>query len=417
MVKKSYITDYSENIELSRFNVEICVSKDRYIIYNTLKDRMIELDKEYYNYYKNIIVPEEWIKLRFLENGIWKNRLVDEIEDIKMINIKKRYSADELNIIIKVNEEYASKNKKSILEIDDENVKIIKKFIESKISEKKTKKICLKWYGRETLLNTEPIFRIEKLLRDEFKNVEIYSSLLTNGYFLDKSIVEKFSETNIKKFFINFENIRYRQESVKKVYEKIVNNIEYIIKNTDYTVEIVVNFGYKKDNVEFILSEMKKRNILFDDKLRFSINRSKEFNFRYEKEMFFEENIRKHAVNVLDFYKILYSYGKKISFENNICGNFESYLIETDGSINKIILDVGKNFNFGTIDEKGKLSIKKENYYNKVFDSSFKFNDCRYCKVLPWCNERFGFFKFSVKNRCIPEKYIFEDIIRLYYEK
>lgn len=89
MVKKSYITDYSENIELSRFNVEICVSKDRYIIYNTLKDRMIELDKEYYNYYKNIIVPEEWIKLRFLENGIWKNRLVDEIEDIKMINIKK----------------------------------------------------------------------------------------------------------------------------------------------------------------------------------------------------------------------------------------------------------------------------------------------------------------------------------------
>jgi uncharacterized protein len=47
----------------------------------------------------------------------------------------------------------------------------------------------------------------------------------------------------------------------------------------------------------------------------------------------------------------------------------------------------------------------------------FESKKCFDCKVMPWCMGGCGFLKVKKINECIPEKYIINDLIKLYYKE
>ncbi|WP_129407802.1 hypothetical protein [Marinitoga lauensis] len=81
--------------------------------------------------------------------------------------------------------------------------------------------------------------------------------------------------------------------------------------------------------------------------------------------------------------------------------------------LNEKYYKIYKNFYI----ENPKIEEKNEkNYYKKILRNPFS-GERLNCKVLPWCMG--GCFLLETKKleKCIPEKYILNDLIKLYYEE
>ncbi len=252
------------------------------------------------------------------------------------------------------------------------------------------KKVLLRWFGGEPLYNKNVIDIICNYLRS--KNVEFSSRMITNGYLLDDSVIEK------AKTLWNLDTLQITLDGPEKVYNKIKNYIyedtnafEIVCKNiekalkADFTVHIRLNMDFHNEKDLYDLADFLSEKYLNYKKLAV-----------YARLLFDEKDEFKHTLEekhiLIDKFVSLteYLYKKGLfryslasgSLKTHGCmaGKDHTALVMTDGRL-------GKCENHTEAEDWGSIYTDKIDYdmidkYRQVRD---EFSNCRQCPYLPKC--------------------------------
>lgn len=252
------------------------------------------------------------------------------------------------------------------------------------------KKVLLRWFGGEPLYNKEVIDIICNYLTE--KKVEFSSRMITNGYLLDDSVIEK------AKMIWNLDTLQITLDGTEKVYNKIKN---YIYKDTNafeivneniekalkagFTVHIRLNMDFHNEKDLYELADYLSAKYSDYEKLavyaRLLFEVENEFQHTLEEK---HELIDKFISLTEYLYKkglFRYSLASgSIKLHGCMAGNDHTATVMTDGRLGKCeshteTEDWGSIYtdyvDYGMIDK-----------YRKVRD---EFSYCKQCPYLPKC--------------------------------
>lgn len=129
-----------------------------------------------------------------------------------------------------------------------------KKTVDFIVEHCKGNKVKIKWFGGEPLYNTKAIDTIVNGIKE--KNIEFSSSMISNGYLLDKDTVKKAKELwNLKHVQITLDGTKNNYNKTKNYiysddsnpFETVLNNIGQCIENDIY-VNIRLNVSATNAN-------------------------------------------------------------------------------------------------------------------------------------------------------------------------
>ena len=129
---------------------------------------------------------------------------------------------------------------------------------------------------------------------------------------------------------------------------------------------------------------------------------------------------QEYATKLLEVYKIFLSYNiplprySPLLYTNCTFDSINTFLISPDLKIYQC--SAAENifdFEVGYIDEYGVMKLSTT-YFRKFVKDIFKKEKCINCKMIPLCYGGCSYLEGNKQNECIPEKYIFNDIIKLY---
>lgn len=233
------------------------------LIYNTLYNSLVRLNREEYEMYlgeKNI---DDWLRDEFIDNGLWIENDINEYS--KYLAFTKAYTvfaSRPLSITItttlKCNARCAYCYEKGVQQvdiIDDAEEKIIN-FIKKNMIQNN---VHLVWFGGEPLMNIAFMDSLSMRLREE--NINYASYIITNGSLLtDTIITEKFKLWNVMDMQITLDGSKGNYEKRKRYinpedgeYYKILNTIRAVAM-ADVFINIRLNIekNNRKDMIELL---------------------------------------------------------------------------------------------------------------------------------------------------------------------
>lgn len=255
---------------------------------------------------------------------------------------------------------------------------------------KNTRYFYLTWYGGEPLLHKKAIYKITNEIKK--LNINLKSSLITNGYLINDFFINSIKELNIYSIQITLDGLmeehNKRRPHVKNhnSFQKIIQNLD-LLKNryneNEIDISIRVNIDNKNSKNFFdVFTFLKKR---YGNFINVYPGIVKDWNLNIENSCFFNkndeinfilENYEKYQIKTLSFYP-------KIKIPCTAQRVYD-YVIGPKGELYKCWSDVGKpDFIVGNICE------KSTNYdlLTKYLVSIEAFNDpvCKECFFLPIC--------------------------------
>lgn len=229
-----------------------------YLIFNSCSLSLIRLDEE---------------KYYFLQNGNLNHFNEDELQKLFEMNFINSFENESKNIIEQHYSSNHSKNRFRLtiftttycnarcsycfqkgtkrlvptINIEQNIVKLIHK--------NRNKKIHIKWFGGEPLLNTGMISRISSQL--DTLDIDYSSSMISNGYLINQYI-DKVIDWKLKRIQITLDGINEKYNSVKNYKIKIDNNpfetvISGIKKLLSIGVFVSIRLNFDKTNIQDIL--------------------------------------------------------------------------------------------------------------------------------------------------------------------
>lgn len=395
-------------MKYSQFN-SVIPFNGKYALYNSLTQKVIflvpELNdllkaalnegieniKDYHPYFYNYLIANEFI----IDSSI------NEIEKIKIVN--DRISDNENEYLLTINPTmncnfkcwYCYETHIKDSKLSNSGIIRIKKFIKKTAVNPKIKKMPISFFGGEPLLYFEKnIIPIIDFYLDECKKNNIQTSIgfTSNGYLVDKGLIDYFLEREIKcSFQITLDGYKEDHDMVRYLntnkgsYDKIVENIHLLIES-NFPVSIRVNYTDNNiQNAEKIINDF--------------INVRKEIKEKYLVIDFHRVWQNGNGLNVdVPLQKIMdklrnngfYVDGKDSRMNNlkNPCyaDKKNSVVINYNGDIYKCTArDFTMENREGVLDEEGNL-IWENDSLNKRMNSKFKNKSCLSCKILPICN-------------------------------
>lgn len=237
-------------MEWSKYNVIIDGDDNNIIIYNSFSNALIVLDKEEFNRQKEKLPKDGML----VENGI----IVREKEEQNLL-LKYRFSKYKFNnkvptfyIVPTMDCNlscfycFEGENKKKEY-ITEETEKNIVNYIKSFHSDQ----IYIIWFGGESTLNINPIVRIYNELKKD--NIEIGSSMITNGTLLTEANIKKLVGVNLDNIQITIDGTKEQHDkrrfykNGKGTFDKIITNINTLIRTTD--IKITIQVTTDKNNI------------------------------------------------------------------------------------------------------------------------------------------------------------------------
>ncbi len=157
----------------------------------------------------------------------------DEILQIKFLKYLARYNKEIINLTIaptldcNFNCEYCFEENRIQEYMNDETENAIIEYINT-IGENKDVRIT--WYGGEPLLDKKRIYSISRKVQEKHN---LLSSIITNGYLLDKEFIDDLKNLNIISIQITIDGSedthnRRRPHKNGKSYNVIMSNLEYL---------------------------------------------------------------------------------------------------------------------------------------------------------------------------------------------
>lgn len=285
------------------------------------------------------------------------------------------------------------------------------------------KKVNFRWFGGEPLLNINPIFKIEEVIKKE--GIQGYSNITTNGYLLTDELLERLlNETRIRTLQITLDGIEEQHNLTRKLisgeptYKRICSNIIKAIEK-DFFVIIRINLNKNNQFIEPFLDEIERMNI---EKGKYSIhvNNAHEFDTSDKIKEFYFDTAQEYGTAYDKVQNCFMKYGYK--FPRNYvkkCGcAFEmpnTFLVDCDLKLYFCTSSEQDDFFCqGYISDEGEICTNK-NYLKRRDLSVFHDGECKNCILLPMCMGGCSYCRMKSGKYCIPEKYFFDDFVRKLY--
>jgi len=423
------------NIKHSFYNIVVHENNSHYV-YNTMSGYLILFDEDNYEIFKNLRINDDETIKKLLEIGFIVSEDITELDVVKFKHSCAKYNSTELALTLQTTNNcnfacpycYQVANE---AKLGSENILAIQKFIENKISNGVTK-ISIHWFGGEPLLNSEAIFELEHYLR-QIKNksnpLNIKNSITTNGYILNKDMFIKImNQTFIKDIQITFDGSEVIHNETRKLkdgsgtFKSLIDNLKenLLICDNDIKFSLRTNLNLRNiDVIEDYLKILKAENILNNKNVTLNFQQTHNFGVNNNKNIYFLSK-KVYSKELLKVYKLLLKYNLPIPKYSPLLAmhctfdSINTYLISPDlkvyhcsGSNNDIFTEISK------IDSQGKM-VKHSNYYSKYTRNIFNKEKCTVCKMLPLCYGGCSNLESINQDECIPEKYIFEEVVKLY---
>ena len=381
-----------------------------FYIYNTLSTAIAELDKDTYESFTcnnaNKIQNKE-IKNSLIEEGFLVPHNADEKLYYKHFfdNLRFGVGAKVFSLIIVPTYDcnlrcpycYEGNDKKKD-KISKEQIDIIYKFIENKLSESKDtipiKKIRVLMYGGEPLLCTNELcYLCEKISKiSEENHLETEYEMVSNLTLLNNTAISLINKYQIMTQVSidgtkEEHNKRRIYENGNGTYDLIISNLQKLLDNgLKKLITIRVNIDEANViNAEQIFKDLKP----YSDDIYFGFLTSyKGFNENYEHTCIEENSIASLSAHKLhkifddNGYEVPQRFGKKspcaINSENK-------FIIDNKLDVYKCEMLINQpECRVGTLNTDGELLLEP-NFYQQMSFSPFLFEECRECKFLPLC--------------------------------
>lgn len=416
----------------SLFNVSQKIAGDTYIIFNTLTQGLLEVDAKTYSQYEQVDFDSEPVCAKFLEYGFWIEEDCDEIAGLKVRHRRAKFAQDRVDLTINTTNNcnftcvYCYQDQVSRYMSDDVTDRISRFFVD-KINHN-LNSILIHWFGGEPLLHPEPIFKLERYLQTHFIGY-FTSQLTTNGYLLHEENIRRLSKTNIALLQITLDGVEAQHDQTRVLaggqgtFSTIVANVKRCLALWP-KVKIVLRININRLNedidefLEFLL-----RHGLQHDRIRLHISEAKNYkDSMTDTNRLFYGSIEEYAGKLLEIYKSLAKYGFPIpmySFRGYNC-DFDcinNFLIDTDGKLYQCKCEGPESpLYLGELAEDGIAQFRQRNLARKMLREPFEKDACLRCKVLPMCMGGCNYLEQLGREACIPEKYILDEVVALYYQ-
>lgn len=391
-------------LKISKYTREVKINKDYYLVHNLLSGSECLIGNNELNDINNFLsqsyteIPE--IVKRLCDLGV----LIDyDIDENSCLELKRKintysFSYNEVGFVIAPTMDcnarcfycYENKTRAKCYMSDDVAEKLIEYIKETAQGKKK---LFISWFGGEPLLCVKQIKEISAQLIDfcDKNNIEYYSELTTNGYYLDE-IAETLNELMVKDIQITLDG--YNEEYLKRknyiycsdAWERVVNNIFLVSK---LGIHITLRMNVDRLNLDSIKQATKF--LLTDNRWNENISvyyYPLESN-GFDNKRYFDEEEYEEVLTVL--YSFLYDCGYYKNREYALKFNqlslpcygvtLGTVAIDYDGYIYQCQhLLCQKEYAIGSIFNGIKINKNIINWYDgKVRD------ECENCIVLPLC--------------------------------
>lgn len=417
----------------SKFNV-ITKYNDNYIVYNTLNNSIIELNRDEYKKTINDIKKNQLsdVVLKMKEQGM----VIDENDELDIMKYNyKCMQYDKLNLSLTICPTmdcifrcpYCFESRKHGKMTEENQNKLID-FVKANI--KSYKSMDVLWFGGEPLM----AFDVIETLSKEFikickeNNIPYSAYIISNAYLINDNIAKKFVEYKISGIQITIDgpkDIHDTRRVLEKnigTYDKIVENIK-TLQNYDIRINIRVNID--KTNANNITS-------LFEDFDKKGLHKVK---FDFGHVLAYTENCKAISCTCLtkhNFSKTILNYAqelKKHNFPRNktknipesisiYCDAEKKYAYNIDHELNlyKCWNEVGDpTKTIGKLDEFERTELQRANERKYILWDPFASKKCSKCKYLPLCLGGCPFMGLKLrKNQCDKWKFVIKNIVKEY---
>jgi uncharacterized protein len=350
---------------------------------------------------------------------------VDELELLRQGMLISRYNTDYLGITIaptldcnfrciycyekdSIKQSYMdSETQNRIVELLKEKVKTIQQF-------------SVTWYGGEPLMALNVIENLSKQFIEICKeNDVVYNAgMITNGYLLTRSSVEKLNELNVSFYQVTIDgkpedhNVRRPLVGGKPTFERIMQNLK---DNIDIIPPVSLRMNIDKNNLKsgsFITNYLSEHGL--DEKVSPYLANTTNSNEAYDSpscmstEEFSDVDFE-HDVAIGEKMNIRSKYPRLI---HAYCGadSFASLVIDADGTLYKCWCDIGvDDRNIGNIKENG--GIFNQAYLNYMSYDPTSDKMCGECKLLPICMGGCPFLRLEKVDVCPIYKHKLENYL------
>lgn len=388
----------------SYYNFLYSASDSKYILYNSLSQSLIELDRNNYDMFiglpeKGIVKDEQLVPL--IDNGFIVDEDINELDVIKYFSKIQTYANHTLELVIAPTLNcnfgcpYCFETRKPQVmnkKVQDEIINFAKDFYDAGYS------LHVTWYGGEPLLNFEIIEFISESLINIFGD-KYNAGMITNGYLLEEEVVSKFKKLKIESVQITIDGTKSVHDerrfllNHKGTYDKIICNVKNSLKYKSTIFHIRINID--KNNIHMvdeILDDFKHQGLEGDNIIPY-LALIEEANDNTDK-------IENQCIPTVDFFKDEVTFNKKAvekKFINALnvfpevklgyCGmsNINNYVIDPKGYFYRCWEDIGiEKRSIGNI-LKNNEAYQTKNLLEIDKRNPFKFDKCNNCKMLPIC--------------------------------
>ena len=381
----------------SRFNL-IFEREGIYLIYNSLSNSFVELDKESYDLIRKLrpgdiadSLPDSLYEILKRIKGIVTDDS-HEIDKIRYISLKNRYNTDRLILTLNPTTscnfacpycfEYSHHGKTMTDEVENKIIDFIK-------SQSGVKELNVTWFGGEPLLAFN---RIESLTSKLLAlDLNYTAGIITNGYLMTKEIACNFDRLKISRVQITLdgpEDSHNRRRFLKNggsTFKKIINSIDTLIKCAP-TVKVLIRVNIDEENADAFLPLYDNLMERFEGKVSIypaftgdSTDKGTTCLFNKQQQQSFMFDIfQKRGLNLVGFYPTMFR------SECAVRGQ-RSYIIGPEGELYSCWNNVGNPDKiYGFVD--GKLTNEHELLKFKVTADALENAECQKCLLYPVCS-------------------------------
>ncbi len=417
---------------------------DSFLIYNALKNSLIEVNNLELNMINNLNFEEEnsQLVITLKEYGVIIEDDIDENKTVRILaeNRLKHLKKDHKNIVLTILPTFLC-NFKCIYCYESESIRKENKmmdeliqdqivgYIEKEFNEGK-KELTVLYYGGEPLIGISVIKRLHpkiKALCEQF-NIKAEYSMITNGILLTDEIIEYFSEQQINSLQITIDGTReihnkrrYYPAQPDKNYDILLQNIKKCIAK-DIKIQLRVNVDNENnESYKALIDDLIEKDIWDPRKIDIYLgwvhdNVCGQVPMDRQKFYETEEEFRQYKVfkfnelsNVKQA-KLQFNYPSLSSGSCSYTNLVESWTISPDGSIGRCWDCLSNDFDplcniIDLLDDKKRAEIKSLVSKNTIqFEDKEKLG-CLSCKFLPICEPMcFPIYqKFQDRTRLCPE--------------
>lgn len=412
---------------ISKYVYQFVSSKGEYLIYCSRSNSFLKLSKDLSKYIEeckndssllNDLDVELLEALKKHKIIVHKNEDNDFLLERQFLEDQITFSTSTIGLVLvptlacNFNCPYCFEEGKKASRMSDNIIDQLISFIKL---HKFAKNLAITWYGGEPLLAFSTIQKILNKIHNEINLRLTEHSIITNGYYFTKEIIDYFKEHPLNDIQITLDGNKTRHDSIRKQkatgegsYDILINNINNILDELP-DVHLSVRVNIEKKNMEDFIdlyselsAKWKNKNISIypgilridnDDKTALAssaLSQWEAFDLYYELR-------KKKMINGSIFPSLQYHKGCCATVVN-------SYIVGPKGEMYKCWNDVSNDKRIiGYISDE-KLTNPSLFYRYIIGSKSYRDQECLDCFLLPVCSGNCAFYR--LRNQHENGKYI-----------